>query len=226
MIDDSDIAIVNKICKSVGGPISEKEVLFLYELAKEVKDGVIVEIGAAQGRSTICLAMGSKAGYGVKVYSIDPHAGSMYTPDPDWMGSNDPCKSGIPDIKYYIGQGKDKKPFLDNIKKWDVESIVIPIIDYSELAYKNFDNGHGWGKDIGLLFIDGDHRYSYVKLDIQLWTKHVTSGGKIVFHDYPYPGVCGAINELIIGNPRYCNFIGVGIDPIVNVTVRDKKEEK
>jgi len=74
--------IVNNICKSIGGPISEQEALFLYELAKDVKNGVIVEIGATQGRSTICLAMGSKAGNGVKVYSIDPHAGGMYTPDP------------------------------------------------------------------------------------------------------------------------------------------------
>ena len=220
MINDNDIAIVNKICKSIGGPISEKEVLFLYELAKDVKNGVIVEIGAAQGRSTICLAMGSKAGNRVRVYSIDPHAGSMYTPDPDWMGSNDPCKSGIPDIRYYTGQGKDKKLFLDNIKKWDVEDIVIPIIDYSELAYSHGLNGQEWSLDIGLLWIDGDHRFNYVKLDINLWAKHLISGGTIVMHDYPFPGVCGAIKELVLNNPRYINFRGVGVDPIVNFKVK------
>lgn len=222
MIDDSDIEIVNNICECVGGPISEKEALFLYELAKEVKDGVIVEIGAAQGRSTICLAMGSKTGNNVKVYSIDPHAGGMYTPDPT-MG--DVMTDGTPDIKYYIEQGKCSKPFFDNIRKWDVEDIVVPIIDYSELAYFHGLNGHEWNLDIGLLWIDGDHRLNYVKKDIELFGKWVMGGGKILFHDYPFSGVCGAVKELILGNPRYCNFRNVGIDQIVNVTVKDKTIE-
>lgn len=217
MVTEEEVKLIGELFKVVGGPINEKEGLFLYEMAKQVKNGVIVEIGSANGRSTVCLAKGSKAGYGVKIYAIDPHAGGMYTPDPT---SGDISSDGTPDIKYYIGQGKGHKTFLDNIKKFDVEDIVVPICDYSELAYKNFNNGKGWDKDIGLLFIDGDHRYNYVKIDIELWARWVVSGGKILFHDRPFIGVTKSLNEMIIGNSRYHNVRDVGTDPIVNVTVR------
>lgn len=217
-----DRLIVGGICKEEG--------LFLYNLAKKVRKGVIVEIGSADGLSTVCLALGSKDDHNIPVYSIDPHVGGMYTYDSEWIKYQDPSKSGMPDIKYYTGQGNDSRGFLENIKKFCVDDIVVPIIYYSELAYKKGlkdekGNGKEWDLDIGLLWIDGDHRYNYVKKDIQLWAKHVIGGEKILFHDYPYPGVSIAVDELIVGSPRYCNFRGVGVDPIVNVTVRDKKEE-
>lgn len=210
------IELVNEIFRSVGGPIVEHEGLFLYNLAKECKNGYIVEIGSAQGRSTICLAKGSKAGYQVKVYSIDPHAGGLYTPD---STMHDPTSDGTPDIKYYTGQGTAHQIFCDNLKKFDVQDIVIPIVDYSELAYKNFDNGKGWNLPIGLLWIDGDHRYKYVMIDVDLWAKHVVSEGKILFHDRPFPGVTRVLNK-ILKSSRYYNFKDVEQDPIVNITVR------
>jgi ornithine carbamoyltransferase len=40
--------------------------------------GSIVEIGSFKGRSTICLARGSKAGRNVRIYAIDPHRGTAY----------------------------------------------------------------------------------------------------------------------------------------------------
>jgi len=210
MIND----IVRDICQKVGGAISDEEAMFLYECAREVKKGVIVEIGAAHGRSTICLAMGSKSGSCAKVYSIDPQAGGMYTPDPT---SGDVTSDGTPDMKYYVRQGTSSWKFLENIKKFDIGDIVVPIFDYSELAYC------GWDKDIGLLFIDGDHRLNYVRKDIELWAKWVVSGGKILFHDVPFPGVSGAIKELILNNPRYTNYRGIGMDTIVNVTVVEEE---
>lgn len=223
MVDENGITIVNEICKSVSGTISDKEGLFLYELAKDAKNGVIVEIGADKGRSTICLAMGSKAGNKVRVYSIDPHAGGMCTPDPT---SGDVTSSGTPDVRYYVGQGRDAKPYLDNIKKFGVDDIVVPIIDYSELAYEYSSlidvncKTKMWDLPICLLWIDGDHRFNYVKKDIDLWAKHVIPGGKIVFHDYAYLGVREAIGQLIFGNLRYVNFKSIGVEEIANVTVR------
>lgn len=219
MATEEEIKLISELFKAVDGPIIEKEGLFLYEMAKQVKSGIIVEIGSAYGRSTICLAKGSKAGYGAKIYSIDPHAGGMYTPD---STSGDLASDGTPDIKYYTGQGKGHQTFCNNMKKLDVEDIVISICDYSELAYKNFDNGrgsHGWDKDIGLLWIDGDHRFNYVKMDIDLWAKHVISGGLIIFHDYGFSGVNRAISYML-ENPRYYNFKGPGKSPIVTVNVR------
>lgn len=215
--------------KLVDGSIGKDEGLFLYNLARECRpnNGVIVEIGSANGLSTICLGLGSKDGHSVPVYSIDPHIPDMYTADSEWLETGDVTKSGIPDDKYYVGQGTGHLEYYDNIKKYGLEDIIVPIVNYSELAYKKGlkdekGNSKEWDLDIQLLWIDGDHRYNYVYMDIELWTKHVVSCGKILLHDYPFPGVFRSINELIIGNPRYTNFRGVGVDPIVNVTVSEK----
>lgn len=217
MATENEIKLISDIFKEVDGPINEKEGLFLYEMAKQVKSCVIVEIGSAHGRSTICLANGVKAaGYGIKIYSIDPHAGGMYTPDPT---ANDASSYGTPDIVYYTGQGKGHQTFCDNIKKCGVEDVVVPICDYSELAYNKGSDGNKWNKDIGLLWIDGDHRFNYLKMDIDLWAKHVISGGLIIFHDFGFPGVNKGI-AYILENPRYYNFKGPGQSPIAIVSVR------
>lgn len=211
--------LINDICKHVSGPISEKEVLFLYDLAKSCKNGVIVELGAANGRSTVCLAKGSKAGYGIKIYSVDPHIPDLYTSDPEWLASCNISSNGTPNEKYYVGQGTGHLEFYDNIKKFDVDNIVIPIQDYSEMAYKK-GLGKAWDLPIGLLFIDADHRYNYVKKDFELWSRWIASGGKVVMHDRQFPGVNRVINEMILNNSRYHKIRDIDRDPIFNCTVR------
>ena len=60
---------------SVPGWLTDEEAEALYDLARACTGkGVIVEIGSWKGKSTICLASGSRAGNGVRVYAIDPHA--------------------------------------------------------------------------------------------------------------------------------------------------------
>src|SRR5690242_12929620 len=55
------------------GHLSPNEAQLLYDLAAAVpQDGVIVEIGSYQGKSTVCLGLGAKEA-GARVYAIDPH---------------------------------------------------------------------------------------------------------------------------------------------------------
>jgi len=180
--------VVEKVHASVPGMVQKDECLWLYEMAKLCSKGVIVEIGSSAGMSTICLALGSKAGNCVDVYAVDPFNGGGGTPDPTWW---DMSHEGSPDQKYYVNQGVSFKPFWDNIKKFHVEDIVHPIIEYSELAVKKYP-----GKPIELLFIDGDHRYNYVKLDLDLWTPFLIPGGIVALHDSTYVGVKRAIDEM------------------------------
>lgn len=53
---------------------------------------------------------------------------------------------------------------------------------------------------IDLLFIDGDHEYSAVKRDIELYVPKVRSGGIVSGHDYNnlprFPGVKQAVDEV------------------------------
>ncbi len=203
------IEVIRKIFASVPGMISEEEGLFLYNLASKCTNGAIVEIGSSAGRSTICLAKGSKSGGNMTVYAVDPHNGGGSTPDPTWYDTD---HDGTPDPKYYINQGDSLPQFKQALFEHRVDDIVAPLVDYSELVYKK-----GWTRPIELLFIDGDHRYSYIKIDFSLWGRHVINGGIIVLHDSSCFGVRRVINELIISNPR---FINIKEHPIFNATVR------
>lgn len=200
---------IKEIFKYVPGMISEEEGLFLYNLSSKCSHGVIVEIGSSTGRSTVCLAKGSKSGMNIPVYAVDPHNGGGTTPDPTWW---DTSHSGTPDKKYYINQYVSFEPFRRTLRDCHVDDIVAPLVDYSELIYKK-----GWGKPIELLFIDADPRYNYVKMDVEMWGKHIISGGTIVMHDSSCLGVRKVIDELIIPNPR---FIDIKESPIFNATIR------
>jgi len=71
----SDFAPVRELIKDVPGWLSDEEGEALYELARECTGkGVIVEIGSWKGKSTICLALGARAGNGVRIFAVDPHA--------------------------------------------------------------------------------------------------------------------------------------------------------
>ena len=50
---------------------------------------------------------------------------------------------------------------------------------------------------VDLVFIDADHSYQGCKLDILAYRDKVKSGGILSGHDIDYPGVNGAVNELI-----------------------------
>jgi predicted O-methyltransferase YrrM len=72
-----DLESLRRDLAGVGGWLTEEEGETLYRLARACTGrGVIVEIGSYKGRSTICLARGSKAGRNVPIYAIDPHRGT------------------------------------------------------------------------------------------------------------------------------------------------------
>ena len=71
---------------AIPGSTDTEEVSLLYELALHVTRGCIVEVGSANGRSTVALALGAKSGAGAAVYAIEPHEhfqgvlGGLFTP--------------------------------------------------------------------------------------------------------------------------------------------------
>lgn len=197
--DDKIDGIITNIFNNVPGMISETEAKMLFILASKCSKGAIVEIGANSGRSTVCLAKGSKYGYGVPVISVDPHNGGGATPDPTWHDMGDP---GTPDEQYYINQGVSFPPFLETLKKCGVDDIVKPLVNYSGAAYTESN----WNKPIELLFVDGDHRYNYVKIDVETWGSHLISGGHILMHDSAYPGVVDVIEKILKPDLRFEKF--------------------
>lgn len=169
--------------ESVVGAVTNREVGFLYHLAKRGPgDGTVVEIGSFLGRSTIFLASGSKSGGRGKIYSIDPHKGA-----------------------FAIGRrfsGPTYQQYLKNLSTSKVKGSVISIRSLSTEAIKK------WNKPIRLLFIDGNHTYAAVKADILHWEPFLVQGGVIVMHDAlnPAVGPSKAIVKLLLNNQRFSHL--------------------
>ena len=179
----AEIESTRLIADNIEGFISDVEGVFLYKAAKSCEGkGVIVEIGSLKGKSTIWLARGSKAGNNIKVYAIDPHKGS----------SEHMKKRG--EICTY-------QEFKRNIAQANVDAIVIPIVNTSEDARRDWD-----GKPIELLWIDGAHEYEMVKLDFDLWFPYLIEGGIIAFHDtIGWPGPRRVVKEKIYTSRNFAN---------------------
>ena len=55
-------------------------------------------------------------------------------------------------------------------------------------------------ESLDAVFIDADHSYEAVKMDIQNWMPKVRKGGILAGHDYnsAWPGVIKAVNEIFL----------------------------
>ncbi|MFA7218508.1 MAG: class I SAM-dependent methyltransferase [Dehalococcoidales bacterium] len=148
--------------------IGNNQIRALFRWAR-VCDGNAVEIGSFYGRSTAVIAHGLKiAENGGKVFAVDPHASRVSRFD----------------------------FFLENLKKSGIRDRVIPVRERSEIVLKQRQPKELFDTKIGLLFIDGQHTYEQLKMDLG-WVDLVYRGGVIAFHDYTekYPGIVKAITE-------------------------------
>lgn len=169
-------------CKKAEGWLSEREARVIYDAARACTGrGVIVEIGSWQGRSTIVLGDASRAGKRVKIHAIDPHVNSYV--HEDFLGK---------DISTF-------EIFQNNIRLAGIDDLVEPIVKKSEDAVV------GWNKPIEFLWIDGDHRYSEVKKDFDLWSPFVVEGGTVAFHDATYDDVKRFTFEAVLKNKKFRN---------------------
>src|SRR5574343_181190 len=65
------------------------------------------------------------------------------------------------------------------IKRLKDRQVVEFIFDFSENAHKRIPD-----RSLDFVYIDGDHSYDFVMLDIILWIRKVKEGGIIAGHDY------------------------------------------
>lgn len=161
-----------KLTTKIDGWLLDKEVEFLYKTSKSCQGkGVIVEIGSFKGKSTVCLALGSKNGKNLKIYAIDPH---------------------ISDFEHRLYNQKKStfKIFQSNIKEAGIANIVNPIVKSSKEAVKD------WSRSIEFLWIDGDHSYQGAKADFDLYSPFMAEGGIIAFHDSTQGDVLRVVQEV------------------------------
>lgn len=166
--------------ENIDGLISNEDGKFLEDYAGAVPEGMcIVEIGPFTGKSTAFMGRGCAAN-NTFIYTYDL-----------WEKNKRPISGSGKKIV----QTRDESFFLftDNMKKSGLNSRVFPL---------NVDSVQGateWPEDaapIGLMYIDGDHRYPGVKADIEAWLPKVAGGAPIIFDDYySNRGVKQAVDE-------------------------------
>jgi len=158
----------------VEGQLRRVEALRLFECACSVpRDQCIVEIGSYRGRSATALALGASCGGGAFVYAVDPH-----DPFEGVLGGH----FGPPDQEAMY-----RNLSWAGVGQW-VKAVNLP----STMIASSWPH-----TNIGLLWIDGDHRYEAVRADIDLWYPHVVDGGIIALHDADTPDVQRAATETV-----------------------------
>ena len=140
------------------GKLSNEEALLLFELARETRAGVIVEVGSYRGKSTAALALGSQAGASLPVYAVEPHE-EFVGPLGGVFGPED----RVVFFRQMLETGCARTVRLVNLSS----EVLAP----------------GWTRPIGLLWIDGDHSLAATRRDAEAWLPHLLPGARVAFHD-------------------------------------------
>jgi predicted O-methyltransferase YrrM len=150
------------------------ELLALMTLARVVPDGAhIVEIGTYRGRSTVALASAARRGNKNRVYTFDPHLEFTGVRGGDF---------GPHDQAYLYRALADA----------GVGDEVFVVCLDSKLVAPNWP-----ARDVGLLFVDGDHRQEAVRADLLAWLPHLQSDAVVVLDDTDFGDVQVVIQEFL-----------------------------
>jgi predicted O-methyltransferase YrrM len=147
--------------RDVEGWLTEAQARRLWELARSVPGGQVVEIGSFRGRSALVLAAGLHAG--AWLVAIDPHTGGDRGPQ---------------EIQAEAGRGEDDNRALhENLARAGVAGRVRHVRLPSDAALGSVDG------EIDLLYVDGAHRFAPARQDLVHWGQRVRDGGTMLVHD-------------------------------------------
>lgn len=171
-----------RLVQAIDGWLFPEEASILHQLASESRgSGVIVEIGSWQGKSTVCLGLGSLKGQRKPIYAIDPHTGSCeHQADRESIWTFD--------------------QFRANIEEAGITHLVKPLVKFSNDAIEDVP------EPIDLIFIDGAHEYEAVLQDFQNWYPKVPVGGVMAFHDtLGWPGPRRVVRDHLYHSKQFRN---------------------
>ncbi|MCG7607109.1 class I SAM-dependent methyltransferase [Mycobacterium sp. CnD-18-1] len=138
----------------------------LAQLAAEVPaDQVVVEVGTYQAANLVNMALAAKRGHGAMVHGVDPY------------GSGDIYRNRPHMLERYTD--RDFEIARDHIKANHVVRQTKIHIGTSVSVAETWD-----GPKVGLLVIDGEHRYQPVLDDFYAWAPHLAENAVVVFDDY------------------------------------------
>lgn len=143
---------------SIQGWLAPSEAALLFELAQGCTGaGCIVEIGSYAGKSTVCLAWGSKLGAGATIYAVDPHIGSQ-----EHQAQRQGGTSTLPSLRGNL----DRAGVADLVEICPITSTEAALV---------LDG------PVEMAFIDGDHQRA--GRDWDMWYPKLIPNGILAIHD-------------------------------------------
>lgn len=141
--------------------------IYDFALDRSPSGSKFLEIGGWFGRSSCYLAERIKAsGKEIQLYTIDV----WNHPGHEWMGHRETiARRG----------GSMLSAFRSYMQEAGVSHIVTPIQGNSHQQHENYAED-----TFDFIYIDGDHTFDGVKLDITLWWPKLKPGGIMAGHDY------------------------------------------
>ncbi|MEU8823563.1 class I SAM-dependent methyltransferase [Streptomyces sp. NPDC048636] len=153
------------------------EGLALYAAAHEAATALrlpLVEVGTYCGRSTLLLADAARAA-GTVAVTVDHHRGSEEQ-QPGWE-YHDPEV-----VDPEVGRMDTLPAFRRTLHAAGLEEHVIAVVGRSPRVAAI------WGRQVGLVFIDGGHTDEHASADYEGWAPHLAPDGLLVVHDvFPDP---------------------------------------
>jgi len=138
----------------------------MYQLFAQLGFKVGCEVGVFRGRNAREMFREIP---GLKLYVVEPYAHQAYSTRP-----------------------REQERYERNRRETYNRLIgknVIMIEKFSEDAVRDIPYD-----SLDFVYIDADHSYDYVMLDIILWTRRVRKGGIVSGHDYIVPGHVGVLD--------------------------------
>ncbi len=145
--------------------ILDDEADCLTKYAKICK-GDAVEIGTGFGGSTTVLLINVPLKY--KITSIDPFIRDSMG---NWKASEEEALDGVARA---VKKLMDPEISQKAIDRWTLKPI------YSHDAFGDLNS---YPQSLGLLFVDGDHRYNAIRHDVETFGALLKRGGYLLLHD-------------------------------------------
>ncbi len=148
---------------------------FLYSVALEAsKKGPIVEIGSYCGKSSIYIGKACEKNNSL-LFAIDHHTGS----EENQVGWEYHDKELFDS---QTGRINTFPEFRKNIRNFNLENFIIPIVSDSVLVAKF------WKINLSMVFIDGGHSKEAAFNDYDNWNEKIMKDGFLAIHDvFPNP---------------------------------------
>lgn len=188
---DDELKDVERRIEKIPGFTSRTALVELMRLAGQVpNDQAIVELGVFHGRSLCHLALGSALGNGAHVWGVDPWdlPGERYPTG--WL--NQP---GFTHRQTFT-KTETRESAECHIRESGIGHMITTVRDFSTGYAERWDSGI----EVGLLFVDGDHREAFVRADIEAWRGHLAHNAVVVFDDYDrvsHPDVPRVVDDYV-----------------------------